>query len=87
MTRVSNPIQGVLKTFGLLSGAMRDCYRKVEAAARSDVALIVRPMLIAWRQFRIIALNKVPHTRELRVPDAHERHQASYPTRDAARPA
>jgi transposase len=56
-TRLSNHIRGVLKTFGLLPGGMRGLPfdRKVEAllADRSDVALIVRPMLIAWRQLRV----------------------------------
>ena len=55
-TRLSNHILGVLKTFGLLPGAMRGLpfNRKVEALllGRSDVALIVRPMLAAWRQLR-----------------------------------
>ena len=55
-TRMSNHIRGVLKTLGLLPGAMRGLPfdRKVEALLldRSDVALIVRPMLIAWRQLR-----------------------------------
>src|SRR6202035_5815411 len=55
-TRLSNHIRGVLKTFGLLPGAMRGlpCDRKVEALLldRADVALIVRPMLVAWRQLR-----------------------------------
>ena len=55
-TRLSNHIRGVLKTFGLLPGAMRGLPfdRKVEALIlhRSDVALIVRPMLVAWRQVR-----------------------------------
>ena len=55
-TRLSNHIRGVLKTFGLLPGAMRGLPfdRKVEALMldRSDVALIVRPMLVAWRQLR-----------------------------------
>jgi transposase len=55
-TRLSNHIRGVLKTFGLLPGAMQGLPfdRKVEALVldRSDVALIVRPMLIAWRQLR-----------------------------------
>jgi transposase len=50
-TRLSNHIRGVLKTFGLLPGAMRGLPfdRKVEALLlnRSDVALIVRPMLVA----------------------------------------
>ena len=53
-TRLSDHIRGVLKTFGLLPGAMR-CFRfdrKVEVLLedRSDVAPIVRPMLVAWRQ-------------------------------------
>ena len=55
-TRLSNHIRGVLKTFGLLPGAMRGLPfdRKVEALIldHSDIALIVRPMLVAWRQVR-----------------------------------
>ena len=55
-TRLSDHIRGVLKTFGLLPGAMRGLPfdRKVEGLIldRSDVALIVRPMLVAWRQLR-----------------------------------
>ena len=55
-TRLSNHIRGILKTFGLLPGSMRGLPfdRKVEALLldRSDVALIVRPMLVAWRQLR-----------------------------------
>ena len=55
-TRLSNHIRGVLKTFGLLPGAMRGTPfdRKVELLLqdRSDVAPIVRPMLVAWRQLR-----------------------------------
>jgi hypothetical protein len=54
--RLSNHIRGVLKTFGLLPAGMRGLPfdRKVEALLldRSDVALIVRPMLVAWRQLR-----------------------------------
>jgi len=63
-TRLSNHIRGVLKTFGLLPGAMRGLPfdRKVEALLldRSDVALVVRPMLVAWRQLReqIVAFDK-----------------------------
>jgi transposase len=49
-------IRGVLKTFGLLPSGMRGLPfdRKVEALIldRSDVAPIVRPMLVAWRQLR-----------------------------------
>ena len=55
-TRLSNHIRGVLKTFGLPPGAMQGLPfdRKVEGLVldRSDVALIVRPMLVAWRQLR-----------------------------------
>jgi transposase len=63
-TRLSNHIRGVLKTFGLLPGSMRGLPfdRKVEALLvdRSDVALIVRPMLVAWRQLRdqVVAFDK-----------------------------
>lgn len=53
-TRLSNHIRGMLKTFGLLPGTMRGLPfdRKVEAllAERDDLAPIVRPMLMAWRQ-------------------------------------
>ena len=55
-TRLSNHIRGVLKTFGLLPGAMRGLSfdRRVEAllAERDDLAPVVRPMLVAWRQLR-----------------------------------
>jgi transposase len=55
-TRLSNHIRGVLKTFGLLPGAMRGAPfdRRVEVllAGRNDLAPIVRPMLAAWRQLR-----------------------------------
>jgi transposase len=55
-TRLANHIRGVLKTFGLLPGAMRGLRfdQKVEVLLedRSDVAPIVRPMLVAWRQLR-----------------------------------
>jgi transposase len=55
-TRLSNHIRGVLKTFGLLPGAMHGLPfdRRVEAllADRDDIALIVRPMLTTWRQLR-----------------------------------
>jgi transposase len=63
-TRLSNDIRGVLKTFGLLTGAKQGLPfdRKVETLVldRSDVALIVRPMPIAWRQLgeRITAFDK-----------------------------
>ena len=81
-TRLSNHIRGVLKTSGLLPGAMRGLPfdRKVEALIphRSDVALIVRPMLVAWRQLReqIAVFDKAdPCIGEvkLRLPAAHER--------------
>ncbi len=55
-TRLSNHVRGVLKTFGLLPGAMRGLPfdRRVEEllADRDDLAPIVRPMLAAWRQLR-----------------------------------
>jgi len=55
-TRISNHIRGVLKTFGLLPGAMRGLPfdRRVEALLvdRDDLAPVVRPMLAAWRQLR-----------------------------------
>jgi transposase len=55
-TRLSNHIRGVLKTFGMLPGAMRGLPfdRRVEdlVADRDDLAPIVRPMLTAWRQLR-----------------------------------
>ena len=55
-TRLSNHIRGVLKTFGLLPGAMRGLPfdRRVEEllADRDDLAPVVRPMLMAWRQLR-----------------------------------
>ena len=56
-TRLSNHIRGILKTFGLLPGAMRGLPfdRKVDVLVEghSDVALIVRPMIVAWRQLRV----------------------------------
>ena len=55
-TRLSNHIRGVLKIFGLLPGPMRGLSfdRRVEIllAERPDVAPIVRPMLVTWRQLR-----------------------------------
>jgi transposase len=55
-TRLSNHIRGVLKTFGMLPGAMRGLPfdRRVEELLvdRDDLAPIVRPMLVAWRQLR-----------------------------------
>ena len=67
-TRLSNHIRGVLKTFGLLPGAMRGLPfdRRVEAllADRPDVTPIVHPMLAAWRQLReqIAAFDKAVRT-------------------------
>jgi transposase len=69
-TRLSNHIRGVLKTFGMLPGAMRGLPfdRRVEAllADHDDVAPIVRPMLAAWRQLReqIAAFDKAVRATE-----------------------
>ena len=56
-TRLSNQIRGILKTFGLLPGSMRGLPfdRRVEdlLSDRDDLAPIVRPMLLAWRQLRM----------------------------------
>jgi Transposase len=53
VTRLSNHIRGVLKTFGMLPGSVRGrpFAERVEIliAERPDVAPIVRPMLAAWR--------------------------------------
>jgi transposase len=55
-TRLSNQVRGILKTFGLLPGAMRGLPfdRRVESllADHNDLMPIVRPMLVAWRQLR-----------------------------------
>ena len=55
-TRLSNHIRGVLKTFGMLPGAMRGLPfdRRVEELLvdRDDLTPIVGPMLGAWRQLR-----------------------------------
>jgi transposase len=55
-TRLSNTIRGMLKTFGLLPGAMRGVSfdRRVESLLgdRAELASIVRPMLAAWRSLR-----------------------------------
>ncbi|WP_428393943.1 IS110 family transposase [Lichenicoccus sp.] len=55
-TRLSNHIRGVLKTFGMLPGAMRGLPfdRRVEQLLvdRDDLTPIVGPMLAAWRQLR-----------------------------------
>ena len=53
-TRLSNMIRGVLKTFGLLPGAGRGLRfdRKVEVLVEGapEIALVVRPLLVTWRQ-------------------------------------
>lgn len=55
-TRLSNHIRGVLKTFGLLPGAVRGVPfdRRVDALLddHPDLAPIIRPMLTAWRRLR-----------------------------------
>ena len=56
VTRLSNHIRGVLKTFGMLPGSVRgrSFAERVEllVADRPDVAPIVRPMLAAWSKLR-----------------------------------
>jgi transposase len=56
-TRLSNNIRGVLKIFGMLPGTMRGLPfdRRVEAMLvdRQDMAPIIRPMLVAWRDLRV----------------------------------
>jgi transposase len=56
VTRLSNHIRGVLKTFGMLPGSARgrSFAERVEIliGERPDVAPIVRPMLAAWSQLR-----------------------------------
>jgi len=55
-TRLSNMIRGVLKTFGLLPGAGRGLRfdQSVEALLEGapEIALVVRPLLVTWRQLR-----------------------------------
>lgn len=55
-TRLSNHIRGVLKTFGLLPGAVRGFPfdRRVDILLddQPDLAPIIRPMLTAWRRLR-----------------------------------
>lgn len=64
VTRLSNHIRGVLKTFGLLPGSMRGkpFIERVEAlvADRPDVAPIILPMLAARSKLReqIVAFDK-----------------------------
>ena len=82
-TRLSNHIRGVLKTFGMLPGAMRGLPfdRRVETliADRSDLALIIPPMLAAWRQLReqIASFDKA--VRALVKSDPTCRHLMSVP--------
>ena len=56
-TRLSNTMRGVLKTFGLLPGAVRGLPfdRRIEILLgdRPDLAPIIQPMLAAWRQLRV----------------------------------
>src|SRR5215472_11100388 len=55
-TRLSNMIRGVLKTFGLLPGAGRGGRfdQSVEALLEGapEIALVVPPLLVTWRQLR-----------------------------------
>lgn len=56
VTRLSNHIRGILKTFGLLPGGVRGMRfdRRVEAQLidRPDLQPIVAPILATWRQLR-----------------------------------
>src|SRR5271157_1272559 len=56
VTKLSNHIRGVLKTFGMLPGSVRgrSFAERVEVliAERPDIAPIVRPMLAAWSKLR-----------------------------------
>lgn len=56
VTRLSNHIRGVLKTFGLLPGRVRGkpfaARVEILVADRPDIAPIVLPMLAAWSQLR-----------------------------------
>jgi len=74
VTRISNHIRGVLKTFGLLPGGMRGkpFTERVEAlvADRPDVAPIILPMLAARSKLReqIIAFDKAIRAEVKRSP-------------------
>jgi len=78
VTKLSNHIRGVLKTFGMLPGSVRgrSFAERVEVlvAERPDIAPIVRPMLAAWSKLReqIAAFDKairvaVRQSRECRL--------------------
>jgi transposase len=74
VTRISNHIRGVLKTFGLLPGSMRGkpFTERIEAlvADRPDVAPIILPMLAARSKLReqIIAFDKAIRAEVKRSP-------------------
>jgi transposase len=55
-TRLSNHIRGVLKTFGLLPGTVRglrfDARVEMMLDGRPELAMIVTPLLVAWRRLR-----------------------------------
>ena len=82
-TRLSNHIRGVLKTFGMLPGAMRGLPfdRRVETliADRSDLALIIQPTLAAWRQLREQIASFDTAVRALVKSDPTCRHLMSVP--------
>ena len=75
VTRLSNHIRGVLKTFGMLPGLARgrSFAERVEAllVERLDVAPIVRPMLAAWSKLReqIAAFDKAIRDAVKRSPE------------------
>jgi transposase len=76
-TRLSNQIRGILKTFGLLPGGLRGLRidRRVETliADREDIAPIIRPMLVVWRQLReqIAGFDKAVRSHVRQDPTCH----------------
>src|SRR5271168_3546535 len=75
VTKLSNHIRGVLKTFGMLPGSVRgrSFAERVEilVAEQPDVAPIVRPMLAAWSKLReqIAAFDKAVRAEVKQSPE------------------
>jgi transposase len=87
VTRLSNHIRGVLKTFGMLPGSVRgrSFAERVEllVADRPDVAPIVRPMLAAWSKLREHGIRQSGSNKgeaKPRVPatDERSRHRSNH---------